>query len=138
MEKFKITVYDNSLLDKTILTKFNPIIVRKAHDDELTQKHWGNLIEIVVSLSDLNLVQKNMVHHFDGPEPWYTYGYSMKDNDKIVCAFGADDGNNGKVFIFSKNKDKNIYEDIIKYGEEKGIPKDVMNFLPLMNHPAAS
>ena len=56
MEKFKITVYENSLLDKTILTKFNPIIVRKAHDDELTQENWGNLVEIVVSSSDLNLI----------------------------------------------------------------------------------
>ena len=132
MEKFKITVYENSLLDKSILIKLDSVIVEKAYDDEVTQKRWGNLVEIVVSLSDLNLVQKNMVHHFDGPEPWYTYGYSVRDADKIVCAFGADDGNNGKIFIFSKKRDKNIYEDIIKYGLEKGIPRDVMDFLPLL------
>lgn len=132
MEKFKITVYENSLLDKSILTSLNPVIIEKAHDDEVTQRRWGDLVEITVSLSDLIIIQKNMVYHFEGPEPWYTYGYSINDIDKIVCAFGIDDGNNGKVFIFSKKRDKNIYEDIIKYGEEKGIPKDVMDFLPLL------
>jgi|GEM_PF-4917625 len=130
MEKFKITVYENSLLDKSILNNFNPIIIEKAHDDQVTQKKWGDLVEISVSLSELKTIQENMIHHFEGPEPWYTYGYSTTDNDKIICAFGADDGNNGKVFIFSKNDDKEIYENILRYGEERGIPKDVMNFLP--------
>lgn len=47
-----------------------------------------------------------MVHQFESPELCYTYGYSINDNNKIICAFGIDNGNNEKVFIFNKKKKK--------------------------------
>ncbi|MFH0854764.1 MAG: hypothetical protein V1891_04735 [bacterium] len=124
--KYKISLYEGSLTDIEYIKKFNKTVIEKA------QNKWGDLIELTVSMDELRNIQRLMVKHYDGPEPWYTFGYSVDDHNMIVCAFGDDDGNNGKIFVFRKNEDKKTYEEILKYGASKGIPAEEMDFLPLI------
>lgn len=123
--KFKITLYEGSLIDKRKLNKFNPTLIEKG------QTKWGNLIEITLSIDELKEIQREMTKHYEGPEPWYTFGYSVVNPNELICAFGSDDGNGGKIFMFKKSE-KREYEKVLKYGVSKGIPKDEMDFLQLL------
>ena len=42
-------------------------------------------------------------------------------------AFGADDGEGGRIFTLNKG-DTNAIEEVVKYGISKGIPKEQMGF----------
>jgi len=121
--KFKISLYEGSLTNADILKKLGKSIIERA------QNKWGDLIEVIVSIDELKHIQRLMVKHYDDPTPWYAYGSSLDDSDKIVCAFGADDGSNGKIFIFRKKEDKKTYDEILAYGALKGIPAEEMDFL---------
>lgn len=69
-----------------------------------------------------------MVKHYETPDPWYMDGHATDNMDEIICAFGADDGENGRIFIFQRN-DKKTYQEIIDYAISKGIPKEQVDFL---------
>ena len=124
--KYKISLYQGSLSEVDMLERLDKTVIEKA------QNKWGDLVEVTVSMDELKNIQRLMVKHYDGPEPWYAFGYSVDDRNIIICAFGADDGSNGKIFVFRKNEDKKTYEEILEYGTSKGIPAEEMDFLSLI------
>lgn len=52
----------------------------------------------------------------------------LDDKNEITIAFGADDGEGGRIFQFRRD-DKQIAGEAIKYGINKGIPPEEMDFL---------
>ncbi len=69
-----------------------------------------------------------MVRHYDDEKiPWYLDGYNINNKNDLIVAFGADDGEGGKIFQFSRY-DKAALKKIIKYGKEKGIPEKELIF----------
>ncbi|MEK7154169.1 MAG: hypothetical protein AAB792_01290 [Patescibacteria group bacterium] len=69
-----------------------------------------------------------MVKHYNDPNvPWYMDRYQVDDKNQIIVAFGADDGEEGRIFQFERN-DKNEIKKAVDYGVSKGIPKEQMDF----------
>lgn len=118
-----VRVVEGSLVDPSILNDYPNKVSAK-----LDNPNWGNLIEVEIPFGQLNLIQRSMTKHYSGPAPWYMDGWVKDDKDHVVCAFGADDGENGKVFVFRRN-DKDAFGEVVKYALSKGIPKDQMDFL---------
>lgn len=54
-------------------------------------------------------------------------GYAIDNKDQLIVAFGADDGEDGRIFEFSRN-DAAAIEEVNAYGISKGIPKEQMDF----------
>ncbi|OGK29536.1 hypothetical protein A3B02_02325 [Candidatus Roizmanbacteria bacterium RIFCSPLOWO2_01_FULL_42_14] len=119
---YKIILYSGSLTDQKVLNLYPHKVKR-----QLKNPNWGNVVEVYVNQDQLKDIQKAMVKHYTGPEPWYASGQNL-NADEAICAFGADDGENGKVFIFHFD-DMDAYRRVLKYGESKGIPRKVMDFL---------
>ena len=55
---------------------------------------------------------------------------SVDDPDEIICAFGADDGEGGKVFKFRRD-DKKAFQYVKEYALSKGIPEEEIDFLKI-------
>lgn len=69
-----------------------------------------------------------MVRHYDDQKnPWYMDGYKEDNKDDLIVAFGADDGEGGKIFQFWRDNEGAIKE-VVDYGLSKGIPKEQMDF----------
>ncbi|PIR41979.1 MAG: hypothetical protein COV30_00835 [Candidatus Yanofskybacteria bacterium CG10_big_fil_rev_8_21_14_0_10_37_15] len=122
-KKYVMHVVEGSLVDSNFLSQFSP---KKL--DYLDDKNWGYLIEVNLTLDEIKEVQKKMVKHYEGPEPWYMDGYAIYSRDEVICAFGADDGENGKIFVF-KRDDKKAFREVKTYALSKGIPEEQIDFL---------
>lgn len=123
--KFKIYLYSASLNNDSCIVNLPQKILKKTNEKDL-----GNFIELIASLADIKKIQKCMIKHYHDPIPWYLDGYQIGNNNKRICAFGADDGQGGKSFILDKNDLKKYYE-VIDYGLKAGIPIQEMDFLNL-------
>ncbi len=122
MDKYTINIVKGALMDPDALNKYNPKII-ETFDDE-----WECLLEVELGLDQIKDVQKNMVKHHENSTPWYMDGYLVKNEDKILVAFGADDGSNGKIFTFDRF-DKETYQKMFEYALSVGIPKEQIDFL---------
>ncbi len=117
-------VVEGSLTDKSCIAGFPQKVLQIFADDA----NWNQLLEISVPFSQIKEIQKAMIKHYDTSAPWYTDGWLANDKNTIICAFGADDGENGKIFVF-KRDDKQTYQEITDYAVSKGIPKEQVDFL---------
>lgn len=115
---------EGSLLDRSFLDDiphvFKPL---KAEDPR-----WGRLIEAQMPLSRIAEAQKKMIKHYESQVPWYMDGYLFEDPNVIICAFGTDDEEGGRVFIFDRS-DKGAYMECRQYGISQGISEERMEFL---------
>lgn len=119
-------------------------VVRGAFDDPgvldalgakpievLERSEWQSIDEVTVDREQIRDLQKHMTRHFDDSEvPWYMDGYSVQDANKILVAFGADDGEGGRSFEFMRD-DAEAVSEVIAYGAQKGIPKEQLDFLDI-------
>lgn len=122
-KKYTMRIVEGSLADSTFLNKFSPKKLNYLDDE-----NWGHLMEVNLKLDEIKEVQKKMIKHYEGPEPWYVDGYAIDNHDEVICAFGADDGEGGKIFIF-KRDDNDAFKKVETYALSKGIPKEQMDFL---------
>ncbi|MFC1598742.1 hypothetical protein ACFL2U_01915 [Patescibacteria group bacterium] len=123
-KQYKICLFVGSLIDNACITDLPQHIIKPANDN------WGNLIELEVDLDKIKEIQKNMVKHYSDPVPWYLDGQLIDDEKQRICAFGADDGQGGRIFKFNK-KDLDKYQEVIDYGLSVGIPLKEIDFLKL-------
>jgi hypothetical protein len=122
-KKYKIRVVRGAFVDPDLLDELGAKTIEK-----LEHGGWESIDEVVVDLGRIKELQKNMTRHYDDTVvPWYMDGYDAKDRNKLVVAFGADDGEGGKIFKFLRNDKREIGE-VVKYGISKGIPKEQMDF----------
>jgi isopentenyl-diphosphate Delta-isomerase len=121
---YTMRIVEGSLMGKSVLDGCPQKVLQKLEESE----NWGNLIEVELSFEKIKEVQKEMIKHYETPDPWYMDGFLKDDNDVIICAFGADDGEGGKICVFNRN-DRDAYEKVLNYGVSKGIPKEEMSFL---------
>lgn len=121
--KFKIYIYRGALIDQACLNNLTVKVLRTSKNP-----NWGDWMELIVDKNQFRRVQENLVKHYVGSEPWYTYGFSVNDPNQVIVGFGADDGENGKVFEFRKD-DEESYQKMVDYGVSKGIPAWEMDFL---------
>ncbi len=120
--KYKVRIVRGAFIDTTALDKLGAKTVEKFDDN------WIGLDEMVVDLEQIKELQKGMVKHYDDVSvPWYMDGYGVEDKNNLVVAFGADDGEGGKIFQFRKD-DTGALKEVVKYGIGKGIPKEQMDF----------
>ena len=123
MKKYIIRVIEGSLTDSSILNKLNKKILEELNDN------WIRIVQVNANLLDIKKIQKLMINHFNNFSiPWYLDGYEEENKDNIICAFGVDDGNKGKIFLFNKNN-KKAYNLVRDYGLSRGIPKEQLDFL---------
>jgi len=123
MKKYTIRVIEGSLTNPALLNKLNRNILEELNDK------WIRIVQVNATLSEIKQIQKLMIKHYDNTNiPWYLDGYEMDNKDKIICAFGADDGNKGKIFLFNRS-DKLAYKKVKDYGLSKGIPLEQLDFL---------
>lgn len=122
MKQYKMRIVEGSLADFDFLNQFFPKKL-EYFDDE-----WKNLLETNLTLDQIKKVQKIMVKHYEDPVPWYMDGYALDDKNEVICAFGADDGEGGKIFIFRRD-DKKSFQDVRKFALSKGIPEEQIDFL---------
>lgn len=123
---YKIRLVRGAFIDPSLLDKFGATVIEK-----LERSEWQSIDEVVVGHEDIKELQKNMTRHYDDTEiPWYMDGYKINDRNNIIVAFGADDGNGGKIFEFERNDDRMIAE-VVEYGMSKGIPKEQLDFLDI-------
>lgn len=122
-KKYKIRVIRGAFIDKSLLDSFKPVLIEKDSDPD-----WQSIEEIIVEMEDIKKLQESMVKHsLNSKAPWYLDGYEENDKDKMLVAFGSDDGENGKVFIFSRS-DVDKIKEVQDYGVSKGIPANQMSF----------
>ncbi|MCX6701839.1 MAG: hypothetical protein NTX96_01425 [Candidatus Zambryskibacteria bacterium] len=122
--KYKIIVVRGAFVDPTLLNKFNPTIIEDYEEGD----EWQGLDEITVTLKDIKELQKIMIKHYSGQNnPWYMDGHKEENKNELIVVFGADDGENGKIFQF-KRTDIDEIEKVKKYGISKGIPEEQMDF----------
>ena len=123
MVRYKMRVIRGAFTDPTVLDQLNAVIIEKYDRDE-----WISIDEVVVTLDEVEQLQKLMIKHYDDPDvPWYMDGYQVDDKNKMIVAFGADDGEGGRIFQFDR-RDKNMMQIVAKYGVLKGIPAEQMDF----------
>ncbi|HEY4508973.1 MAG TPA: hypothetical protein VJC13_01670 [Candidatus Paceibacterota bacterium] len=123
MVRYKMRVIRGAFTDPTVLDQLNAVIIEKYDRDE-----WISIDEVVVTLDEVEQLQKLMIKHYDDPDvPWYMDGYQVDDKNKMIVAFGADDGEGGRIFQFDRS-DKNMMQIVAKYGVLKGIPAEQMDF----------
>ena len=124
--KYKIRVVRGAFIDPNILEKFGAKPIEK-----LERSEWQSIDEVIVDLKELKELQKNMTRHYDDAGvPWYMDGYSIQNKNDIIVAFGVDDGEGGRVFKFSRDN-KDAIAEAVKYGINKGIPKEQMDFIDI-------
>ena len=96
--------------------------------EEIEDEKWISIDEVTVDLETVKMLQRNMVKHYDDATiPWYMDGYREDDKNELIVAFGADDGEGGRIFTLNRN-DKDKIDEVVKYGVSKGIPKEQLNF----------
>ncbi|MFA6554138.1 MAG: hypothetical protein WCS89_01380 [Candidatus Paceibacterota bacterium] len=121
--KYKMRVVRGAFVDQSVLDKLGAKIIENLERDV-----WISIDEVSVTLEQVGEMQKLMVKHYDDSNiPWYMDGYKEDDKNELIVAFGADDGEYGKVFQFKRNEKDKIKE-VVDYGILKGIPKEQMDF----------
>lgn len=121
--KYKIRVVRGAFVDPGVLNTLDVETIEKLEEDD-----WISIDKITATLNEIRGLQKEMVKHFDNPNvPWYMDGYGVNDKNELIVAFGADDGEGGRIFQFARDDEKGI-EEVIRYGTSKGIPKEQMDF----------
>ncbi len=121
--KYKIRVIRGAFVDPIELDNLEAVIIKKIDDPD-----WQSIDEIVITLDQVKELQKSMVKHSENDKaPWYLDGYEVDDKNKMLVAFGADDGEGGKIFIFDRS-DKETINKVAEYGISKGIPAEQMGF----------
>ena len=121
--KYKMRVVRGAFTDSSILDKLGARTIENLERDV-----WISIDEVTVTLDDIKAMQKVMTKHYDDPNvPWYMDGYKEYDKEELIVAFGADDGENGKIFVFKRDDVKEIQK-VVEYGISKGIPKEQMDF----------
>src|SRR3989338_8938530 len=109
--KYKMRVVRGAFVDLTVLDRLGAVTLEKYERDE-----WQSLDEVVVTLEEIKELQKSMVHNYDDPDvPWYMDGYDVNDKNKMIVAFGADDGEGGRIFLFERSSKSDI-ESVVKDG----------------------
>lgn len=121
-KKYKMRIVEGALTSADYIKQFSP------KELEYYDENWKHLLEVDLTLDQIKEVQKIMVKHYEDPVPWYMDGRAVDNKDEIICAFGADDGEGGKIFIFNRD-DKKTYQEITDYAISKGIPKEQIDFL---------
>lgn len=121
--KYKMVVVRGSFVDIAVLDAFNPVCIEKYEND-----NWLGLDELVITLDEIKMLQKSMIHHYDNPKiPWYMDGHKVEDTNQMIVAFGADDGEGGRIFQFKREDELEVGK-VVEYGVSKGIPKEQMDF----------
>lgn len=115
-------VIKRALLNPEDLNKFESKIFEKFDDE------WKCLLEVKLNLEEIKRVQKNMTKHYENPIPWYMDGYFADDKDKIIVAFGADDGYGGRIFTFDRS-DKDAYQKMKEHAFSVGIFEEQIDFM---------
>lgn len=123
-KKYLIRVVEGSLRDSTAIARFSPKTIETFPDDP----DWNSLLQITVTIDEVREIQENMTRHHHDPTPWYLDGFEVDDREKIICAFGADDGEGGRIFLFDRD-DAQAFDEVLAYALSKGIPEEQMNFL---------
>jgi hypothetical protein len=123
MEKYKMRVVRGAFKSQEILDRLEAKTIEKLERDV-----WESIDEVTATIEDIKNMQEQMVKHYDDPNvPWYMDGYKEDNKDELIVAFGADDGEGGKIFEFRRNDKKEIQK-VIDYGISKGIPAEQMDF----------
>lgn len=126
MNKYKMRVVRGAFVDPSKLDELGAKTIEK-----LDRSEWQSIDEVEADLEQVKELQKNMTRHDDDESmPWYMDGYGVDDKEDLIVAFGADDGEGGKIFQFSRN-DKNATDEVVEYGISKGIPKEQMDFMDI-------
>lgn len=120
---YKIYIYRGALIDQACLNGLTVKVLKTSKNP-----NWGDWMELIVNKNQLRKIQENLIKHYTGPEPWYTYGFKSDNLNEVIVGFGGDDGENGKVFEFTRD-DEITYQKMVDYGVSKGIPDWVMDFL---------
>lgn len=122
-EIYRVRIIEGSLLDLEVLND-SPFSFGKKFDNPV----WGRVIHAELSLAKIREVQKRMIKHVNDLSPWYMDGFLVEEPDIVICAFGIDDEEGGRIFIF-KRSDREAYLECKQYGIAQGIDEDKMDFL---------
>jgi hypothetical protein len=121
--KYKMRVVRGAFIDPSILDKLGAKTIENLERDA-----WISIDEVPATLEEVKEMQKQMTKHYDDPNiPWYMDGYKENNKNDLIVAFGADDGENGRIFEFGRG-DKDKIQEVVDYGISKGIPKEQMDF----------
>ncbi len=121
--KYTIRVVRGAFVDPSVLDRLGAETI-----ETLDRDAWVSIDKVSATLSEIQELQKQMVKHYDDPNtPWYMDGYREDDKDKLIVAFGADDGGGGRIFQFRRG-DRDEIQEVVDYGTSKGIPKEQMDF----------
>src|SRR3989344_5808667 len=124
MKKYRMRVVRGAFIDPKILDDLGAKTIERFERDE-----WIGIDEVVADIEQLKELQKAMVKHYDDPNvPWYMDGRGAEDKNDIIIAFGADDGEGGRIFEF-RTDDKNSIDQVVRYGISKSIPAEQMDFM---------
>ena len=125
-QKYKIRVVRGAFNTPSLLDELGAKTIER-----LDRSEWQSVEEITVNLKQIKELQQNMTRHYDDiTVPWYMDGYNVQDKKEIVVAFGADDGEKGKIFQLVRD-DKKAMDEVVAYGISKGIPKEQMDFMDI-------
>lgn len=123
-QKYRMRVVRGAFVDPKILDNLGAKNIEKIERDE-----WIGIDELICNLEQVKKLQKAMVKHYDDSSiPWYMDGDGVKDKNNVIVAFGADDGEGGKIFQFRRD-DKEVINEVVQYGISKGIPAEQMDFM---------
>ncbi len=121
--KYKMRVVRGAFKDVGILDKLGAKTIEKLKRDA-----WISVDEVLATKEEVKELQKQMVKHYDEANiPWYMDGYKENNKDELIVAFGADDGEGGRIFEFRRD-DREEIQNVVDYGISKGIPKEQMDF----------
>ena len=121
--KYKMRVVRGAFIDPSILDTLGAKTIENLERDV-----WISIDEVPATLEEVKEMQKQIVKHYDDKNiPWYMDGYKENDKDNLIVAFGADDGEGGRIFQFKRDDEDKIKE-VVDYGISKGIPKEQLDF----------
>lgn len=123
LKKYIIRVVRGAFVKPEMLDRMESQLVEKLEGD------WQSIEKVVADLEQTKELQRNMTKHYtDVKIPWYMDGRGIDSKDDMIVAFGADDGEGGKIFQFKKD-DKVQLSQCVEYGVSKGIPREQMDFM---------
>ncbi len=123
-KKYKMQVTRGAFINPSFLDTLGAKTIEK-----LDRSEWQSIDEITVDLKQIRELQEKMTRHYDDTKiPWYMDGHGIDNKNDIIVAFGADDGEGGKIFQFARD-DKAMIAEVVEYGVSKGIPREEMDFM---------
>lgn len=122
---YRMRIVRGAFADPSVLDKIGAKTIEKLESNE----KWQSIDEIVVTVEQIKELQKDMIRHYDDASiPWYMDGHNIENENDMIVAFGADDGEKGRIFQFSRD-DKKSMNEAVEYGIRKDIPKEQMDFM---------